>query len=227
MKPGACASGPASSNIGDATQPMNGYIIMKSPKQATPRDLHRSKPRWQAQWLSAKWWTPVRKVSASAVVILGVVTGLLNFLPRVTVDMAASVNKKNPVALSVIVRNTGYIPLNNVRIQMGLCVLDLGRINLVGEGYDKITKTCQRPLETRFFLYDHDWTADNLVVDRSMGINIGDLWGFGPGFELKKGDISIVIEYYPWLLPIKLEREFSYRANIQDTDAVVWLPISR
>ena len=140
----------------------------------------------------------------AAIAFLLSALSLLVFLPRPVVS-APSVPFDPSSALSVSfdVTNNGITKLNDVNILVGVNFIrgPNGRPSLVGvPGF-----------KSRFAL--DGWQHRQLSMDERITLNLSALI-VG---QTTSADIAVIVEYQPWILPLRREKVFRF-ATYQETD---------
>jgi hypothetical protein len=146
--------------------------------------------------------------------LLGFFIGLLVLVPRITVNPEGTLNPSNPYPISFGITNIGYIPLVNVQPMLGICTF------VVGEP-ETMPDRCQGQLGSR--LVPTKWFVRRLAIDEKSVIRLDDVFGLN-GNKFGGADISIVIRYQPWHIPIHQETEFRFVTRKENDGTLSWLP---
>lgn len=133
----------------------------------------------------------LRALAAAALV--GGVTAAVAFLPGVTVDAQGPVDPSNPYPISFMIGDANFIPLNNVNVYLVICYVVAAPAPPV--------HVCQPPFETR--LFKADWREHSLGAHASFTIALDDFLRLAAPAKFGGADISIIVEYQPWLFPVR------------------------
>lgn len=177
----------------------------KPPKQS-PQPRHTTpQPK---MWVRISRW-----LFATTLAVCTIVGGLIAFLPRLTVDPEGPLDPSRPYPISFRIVNAGLVPLRNVRPMLGVCLLFAGPPRAMPDQCPgNLTSRLARPA----------WAVKWLSMDEKHVIDLGDMLNFGTNFG--GADISIVVSYEPWIVPITREIEFRFFTKKTDEGKLVWLP---
>ena len=165
-----------------------------------------------------KWFPRAIKFGsglAAAIALAAAVVGLLFLWPRVTVDPEGPVDPSNPRQISFKITNTGFIPLKNAQPALGLCEIWFGPPK-------NLPERCEKSLGTRF--RKPQWFVKTLARDESVKIRIDDLFNIQPPAEFGAADISIRVDFNPWIIPIQYAVEFRFQTRIETNGMLSWIP---
>jgi hypothetical protein len=140
----------------------------------------------------------LRALAAAALV--GGVTAAVAFLPGVTVDAQGPVDPSNPYPISFMIGDANLIPLNNVNVYLVICYVVAAPAPPV--------HVCQPPFETR--LFKAGWREHSLGAHASFTIALDDFLRLAAPAKFGGADISIIVEYQPWLFPVREEKVFRF-----------------
>jgi hypothetical protein len=155
-----------------------------------------------------------RALRALATAILcGGVAAAVMLLPGVSVDAAGPVDPAAPYPISFKIADANFIPLNNVNAYLVICY--------VAAAPAPPTQRCQSPDKAR--LFKAAWRDHALAADRSFSITLDDFMRFAAPAKFGGADISIVVEYQPWLIPVRLEKEFRFTTLPQIDGKLYWI----
>jgi hypothetical protein len=162
-----------------------------------------------------KRWAQIgRWLFASLLAVCTIVGGLIAFLPRVTVDPEGSIDPSKPYPISFKITNGGIIPLWNVQPMMGLCQFTSGPPQ-------RVFSRCNGPLGSRLLF--QPWRIDELSMDERYSIRLDDMLKIAPGGQFGGAEISIIVEYSPWFLPLRRAKEFGFITRLEDDGHLTWL----
>jgi hypothetical protein len=151
--------------------------------------------------------------------IVGAVVGLLIFLPRVTVEPAGQIDPSSPYPIPFTIINTGIIPLMNLQPAVGLCSVTL---TMEKKPPQSPPDSCAGSLGTRFVM--PQWFIRKLSMDERHVVRFDDVFDITEGVKLAAADISIIIQYDPWMLPIRREKEFHFATRFEKDGKLSWIP---
>lgn len=180
-----------------------------SQKPAPPRRTPTPPPATQRSgwsWL----WAAIVALS----VVVTIASGIVTFLPRISVDPDGSIDPKAPYPIAFKVKNDTFIKITEVHVMSGLCqvVLGPGALTLASRQADELGR-CAGPLGAGASLAKVAELAggEPLTVDVNDGwpLPVVPAWSGPPSFI----SISIEVIYRPWPWPItrKLELKFETR----------------
>lgn len=169
-----------------------------------PKKTHLKGPIWL-----------ILKIGSVIAFVVGLAASVVTFLPRVTVESGASIDPSNPYPIPFVITNTGIVPLTNVQPAIGLCAFWTG-------DPPQIPPACDGSLHSRLVM--PKWLVRELRHDEKHMIRLDDLFAIKPPAKFGGADISIVITYYPWLIPIKREVEFRFITHKENNAMLSWVP---
>jgi hypothetical protein len=159
-----------------------------------PRDEHLPLPsRIQRTGATISW------VIVAVGTVLGVIVGVLSFVPRVTIVPAGMSDPDNPYSVAFNITNSSpmLITLNdvNVRVSLGQVINELVPF-----------KPIKKFIDTNSGMTMADWHGHKLTVDQTYTVTLEHMFGVGkvPPYNptrLSGADLAIVVEYRPWILP--------------------------
>jgi hypothetical protein len=136
----------------------------------------------------------------AAAVLAGGTAAAVMYLPGVTVDPEGPVDPAKPYPISFDISDANFIPLENVNAYLVICYAVAAPA--------PPAPICQPPYKMRKF--KAGWRDHSLSADRPFTIVLDDFLRFDAPARLGGADISIVVEYQPWLFPIREEKEFRF-----------------
>jgi hypothetical protein len=149
----------------------------------------------------------------AAAIVCGGVAAAVMLLPGVLVDSAGPVDPANPYPISFKIADANFIPLDNVNAYLVVCY--------VAAAPAPPAQRCQSPDKTR--LFKAAWRDHALAADRSFSITLDDFMRFAAPATFGGADISIIIEYQPWVIPIRQEKEFRFTTLPQIDGKLYWI----
>jgi hypothetical protein len=152
-----------------------------------------------------------RGALAAAVLAGGTATALI-YLPGVAVDPARPLDPSNPYPISFTISDANVIPLDNVNVYLMTC-------------YALAAPTpsappCQPPYQTRQF--KAGWRGHSLRADQPFTVELDDFLRLAPPAKFGGADISIIVEYQPWFVPIRQEKEFRFATELGTDGKLYW-----
>jgi hypothetical protein len=136
--------------------------------------------------------------------------------PRLTVEVPQpEIDRYNPGILSFLIRNTGYIPLYNVKPAIAPCEIDFG--------IPQRRVVCNGHLSVGFGRIQ--WWSKVLYPAESQTIELGDMFSY-PGkltdeTKLYVADFLVRIEFQPWFVPYTMFREYRFYGEIEDANKML------
>jgi hypothetical protein len=147
-------------------------------------------------------------------IFVGGAAAAVMFLPGVTVDPEGPVDPFNPHPISFTIADANFIPLNNVNAYLVICYAVAAPA--------PPTQECQPPYKTRIF--KAAWRDHSLATDQQFSIAIDDFLRFSAPAKFGSADISIIVEYRPWIFPIRQEKEFRFATELRTDGKLDWIP---
>lgn len=156
--------------------------------------------------------------------ILGILLGLVVFLPRVTVEPTAQIDPLKPAPIFFTITNTGIIPLYNVQPMIGLCILRIAREGKHPENFPDEEERCNGRREPRIIM--PFWFVKVLSMDEKSVVRLenGLFVNIPQPAKFDGADIAIIVEYQPWLIPLRREKEFRFVTKVENTGVFSWIP---
>jgi hypothetical protein len=153
----------------------------------------------------------LRALAAAALV--GGVTAAVVFLPGVTVEAQGPVDPSNPYPISFMIGDANLIPLNNVNAYLVICYVVAAPAPPV--------HVCQPPFETR--LFKSGWRDHSLGAHAPFTIVLDDFLRLAAPAKFGGADISIIVEYQPWVFPVRQEKEFRFATQTGIDGKLYWI----
>jgi hypothetical protein len=147
--------------------------------------------------------------------LIGFASAIATLLPRLTIDPDAGDTVK-PLATTFRIKNTGFIPLSNVQPMIGVCTFKLGTIEFGGSTQN----SCGGSLK-RISYINKMWFAKWLTMDETLVLRIDDMI---TGVNFLGADISIAVEYQPWIFPWTQTFEFRFETRKEVDGTWTWTP---
>jgi hypothetical protein len=149
-------------------------------------------------------------------VIVGFLSALANFLPRLTVG--ASSSGQDPSTLSFTFTNTGVLPLENVKFSVALCDIVAGKIRFRGNG----GCAYQEPPNCK-------WCMQRMSFDSQMTIDLRDVIdeiNLPPEARMmpEGSRTGVRVLFQPWFFPITVDRHFPYALKRSNDGHFYWAP---
>jgi hypothetical protein len=149
----------------------------------------------------------------AAVALAGGAVAAVMYLPGVTVDPEGPVNPSNPYPISFTISDANFIPLENVNVYLEICYIVAAPAPAM--------HTCQRP--DKVLLFKADWRNHSLTTDQQFSITLDDFLRFTTPTKFGGADVSIIVEYQPWVFPIRQERTFRFAAELGTDGKLYWI----
>jgi hypothetical protein len=149
----------------------------------------------------------------AAAVLAGGTAAALMYLPGVTVDPAGPLDPSNPYPISFAISDANVIPLDNVNVYLVICYAVAAPA--------PSSPPCQLPYKTRKF--KAGWRGRSLPADQPLTIALDDFLRFAPPAKLGGADISIIVEYQPWFVPLRQEKEFRFATALGTNGKLYWV----
>jgi hypothetical protein len=151
---------------------------------------------------------------ALAVAIVGGgAVAALTLLPGVKVDAQGPVDPANPYPIAFRIADASFIPLNNVNAYLEICYLAAAPASG--------PQRCQPPYEIRKF--KADWRDHALATDQPFTITLDDFMRLAAPAKFGGADISIIVEYQPWNLPFRQEKQFRFATALGIDGKLHWM----
>jgi hypothetical protein len=149
----------------------------------------------------------------AAAILAGGTAAAVLLLPGVSVDSEGPIDPANPYPISFKIADANLIPLSNVNAYLAVCY--------VAAAPAPVTQPCQSPDKVR--LFKAAWRDHALTRDQSFIIALDDFMRFAAPAKFGAADISIIVEYQPWSIPIRQEKEFRFTTLPQIDGKLYWI----
>jgi hypothetical protein len=149
----------------------------------------------------------------AAAILVGGTTAAVMLLPGVTVDSEGPVDPSHPYPISFKIADSNLIPLNNVNAYLVICY--------VAAAPAPPAQQCQPPYKTR--LFKAGWRDHSVTTEQPFTITLDDFMRFAAPAKFGGADISIIVEYQPWLVPVRQEKEFRFTTLPQIDGKLHWI----
>jgi hypothetical protein len=142
-----------------------------------PRRSRRISVQTPSAPVPKTWRRWLGKASTAFVTLVGFVAAILAMItylfPRMVADASGLFDDANPYSISFTVTNTGWIPLRDVRLSVGICSMKMDRSSLnVTLGPQHSEDKCGVP---GFRIGDPwRWERQELLPDEKFTINLSD-----------------------------------------------------
>jgi hypothetical protein len=153
----------------------------------------------------------LRALAAAA--LSGGAAAAVMYLPGVMVVSEGPVDPSNPYPISFDISDANFIPLNNVNAYLVICYAVAAPAPPARE--------CQPPYNIRIF--KAGWRDHALSADRKFSIVLDDFLRFTAPARFGGADISIFVEYQPWLFPVREEKEFRFATEPRIDGKLEWI----
>ena len=142
------------------------------------------------------------------------------FWPRLTVEAGAPFDPSKGDPLAFTISNTGFMELRDVEPAVGLC--GIGASPIPPCNGPLTTKMSRTNWRVKFFEIDEKYT---IRVDASGPQSTDGLFYFPPGQIVSNMEIeiSIVVSYQPWILPIRRTKEFRFGTRQERNGTLSWV----
>jgi hypothetical protein len=168
----------------------------------------------QSTQATAKRNRSLRALAAAA--LAGGTAAAVMLLPGVTVHPEGPVDPFNPNSISFAISDANFIPLNNVNVYLMICYAVAAPA--------PSTQQCQPPYKTRKF--KAGWRDHALAADQPFTIVLDDFLRLTAPAKFGGADISIIVEYQPWFVPVRQEKEFRFATDLGTDGKLYWVPQS-
>jgi hypothetical protein len=135
-----------------------------------------------------------------AAALVGGIAAAMAFLPGVTVEPERPIDPANPYPISFKIADANFIPLTNVNAYLVICYLAAAPA--------PPAQQCEPPYKTR--LFKAGWRDHALAADQQFSVTLDDFMRFTAPATFGDADISIIVEYQLWWLPVRQEKEFRF-----------------
>jgi hypothetical protein len=153
---------------------------------------------------------------------LGGIASLATFLPRPSISLVDPVDPDNPFSSRFTITNNGFVPLTDVSVGIHFQHIQIGNSKIMSPERKK------GDAATLGVLTRDTWQHLYLGMDDSLTIPLSDVIGpngvinsADPG-GFKDGDVSIIVNYYPWYIPKRRTKEFRVHARRESNGKFYW-----
>lgn len=153
-------------------------------------------------------------IMLGAATLVGGIAALLTFLPRLTVAISDPPDPGNPFSSSVVVTNTGYIPLDAVKPKFGIHEIN---------GAARVTPNDQSHVGEPYIssYYPTRWGTHDLGVDDRFTFALNDSISVSKEV-FGDADIAIILTYEIPLIHWKREKVFPFITKKQTNGNFYW-----
>jgi hypothetical protein len=131
-------------------------------------------------------------------------------LPRLSVTVNEPVDPSNAMSASFTITNSGFIPLWDVAAKL--------LVRYLSASAQGVTITSVGETGTRFT--GPAWFAHRLNMDDHFTLAPNDLVT-----RATEGDVSVVVVYRPWILPIRCVRTFRFVTHRESNGYNYWFAV--
>jgi hypothetical protein len=149
----------------------------------------------------------------AAALLVGGGVAAVTLLPGVKVDPAGPLDPANPYPISFNITAANFIPVNNVNAYLEICY--------VAAAPTPVAQPCQPPYNTRMF--KAGWRDHTLTTDQQFTITLDDFMRLPAPAQLGGADISIIVEYQPWSIPVRQEKTFRFATALRPDGKLYWM----
>jgi hypothetical protein len=115
-----------------------------------------------------------------------------------------------------VIKNEGFIPLEDLHVAMGICQFQYQDSNITMEG------ACPKSGKGAGSLEFAQWQRDYLGRDQIHTISLQDFMRMQTPMPLKRADISIEVNYRPWILPLRRDFSVRFEARTEQDGRMYW-----
>jgi hypothetical protein len=159
--------------------------------------------------------TKIRQLPLS--IILGVATlvgglvAIVTLFPRLTVNVSDPVNPDDPFSSSIVITNTGYIPLDTVHPCIGIGTI----------GYNGAIDpwTPNRKVTYLTCISKEYWT-NNLGIDQKITIAVNEFLQIKAPMDF--AHIAVLVDYEIPIIHVKRDKVFPISAKRQTNGKLYW-----
>jgi hypothetical protein len=153
----------------------------------------------------------LRAAISGLIALVGVVAAVVTLLPRVTVTVSNPTVASDPFSSSVTIANTGYIPLNSVKLGFSPIDISRGSFGIHGES-DGSTVLWYRP-----------WGDHDLGLDDKFTVGLNDLlYTSSDSRPFSKVSVILIVDYEIPIIHWRREKRFPMTAKSQRDGSVLW-----
>ena len=146
-------------------------------------------------------------------IVVGCGAAAVMLLPGVTVDPEGPLDPSSPYPIPFKIADSNLIPLHNVNAYLVICY--------VVPAPAPAAQECRPPYKTR--LFKAAWRDHVLASDQSFTIALDDFMRFIAPEKFGGADISIIVEYQPWIFPIRQEGTFRFATELGTDGKLYWI----
>ncbi len=176
----------------------------RAPKRAKPKKTQRKVSQTPPRTPLGRWlWG----------VVLGtctIVGGLVIFLPRIAVSAREPVDSAWPLTAPLTVRNTGFIPLEDVSASLAM--------GQIATNNGSIDRESIPTFGARFALPKY-WTGRYLSMDEAFDVVPDTMFHFP---NVTFADIALSVTYKPWFMPFHREKTFRF-TTVRQGGRIFWV----
>ncbi|MGQ0445118.1 MAG: hypothetical protein ACT4O2_08345 [Beijerinckiaceae bacterium] len=169
----------------------------------------KSQGRSSGHWSTGRKWVSGISAVFSAI---GLASAGATFLPHLTIDPGGAIDPSKPYPVPFTITNRSIIPLSDVQPSLGICEIYYGEPKNLAERCGKM----------RTYFSFTPWFVHKIAPDETYTIHLDEFLNVKGKFGA--ADISIKVEYYPWILtfwPFRNEKEFRFQTRL-GSDGKLW-----
>lgn len=149
----------------------------------------------------------------AAAMLIGGPVAVVMFLPGVRVEPQGPLDPANPYPIAFKISDANFVPLDNVNVFLEICY--------AVPAPAPVPPPCQPPFDTRMF--KAAWRDHTLATDQQFTITLDDFMRFTAPDKFGRADISIIVEYHPWNLPVRQEMKFRFATQRDSDGKLYWI----
>jgi hypothetical protein len=179
-------------------------VYVRRMRQDHSKKLEKREPR--------SFWKNVGAVIMTIVALSGI--SAIALWPRVTVEPGGQIDPTQASPIYFTIANGGLIPLWNVKPRLGICEIQ------VGEPTDLVDR-CEKGILSA--LVPTSWFASSLAMDEKQTLRLDDAIKIAAPMKFGGANISIGVEYQPWFIPIRRNKEFRFSTKLERDGKMSWV----
>jgi hypothetical protein len=192
-------------------------------RKATPEHPPKASPTARKPWRSLPHQIFFGAIPYVATVVGGL-SALFFFLPRVNVETAGPYDESNP-SVSFTITNNNIVPLHNVQPIISPCVLIIS--NIRNRGFVSDDPNCDKHSFGGGLAFA-PWHVTWLDPDEKYQIFLEDALrsqATGDRTELiTSANVILYVEYSPWLMPWRSTAAFRFITHAHSDGKIYWVP---
>ena len=162
------------------------------------------------------WSSKGKTWLAIFVSVFGLVATIAKFWPQISIEPSAPADRPNPFTGYMKITNDQFYPLSDVSVTVFSWCMRIGS----GTNISPVDR-CDRSMPSA----SHRWSPHRLAPHEPYEITPGDVLLVMPPTALLYAQISILVRYEPWLLPIHFNKEMRFETRKLEDGRIEWLHI--